>query len=524
MKHARLSSDALWRVLRVLKSKERHRIQQRVENTRWKWLMEVLLQMEEYSDERLREAYRAAFPHADDRLLRVYKRQMWNILEEVLAVRDTEGIEEEVQLWQRLWLSVILWRRGESETAEVIWLQVMQAAVEKSWYEMALWGLMLLEMYSRDFHRFAPGALISDWSRHLLELIQARYSAITRKIAASETYVASRMRKGWSLPHLPEKDPWERYMTFYEELILAARDSDYRKALDRICSILEIIIEGPSLLRGYFHFYEMLAWTNLGIVLLNLGAWDLYEKWYETWQVAWRSERWPCEERFEGLHRIVLALRMGHLIKTQRWHEARKLYDSEKREFEKHIFDSSENVGFRLSSACSIYLTLLLLPKTEREPIRWRLRVETWIEKEDYRDSEYLWWTFLRWFEAYLSTNGTWIRHWNRRLRQVWKMYFDHDKRWLSLLKLLRSLTEGTPSHWRRNAHKFMVQIRSHQEEYTLWENDSVIFPMPLFVEAILQGKSLLDMRRLIERKPSLSDEQVQRVENLLYSLLHSEG
>lgn len=186
---------------------------------------------------------------------------------------------------------------------------------------------------------------------------------------------------------------------------------------------------------------------------------------------------------------------------------------------EKHIFESSENVGFRLSTACGIYLVLLLLPKYEREPIQWRLRVEAWIEQENYRDSEYLWWVFLRWYEAYLSKSRIWIRHWHRRLRQTWQTFFSHDERWAPLLKMLWSLTEGLKRTWRRRAHAFLTELRTNAQVAELWENDSVIFPMRIFVEALWRGLSLLDFPKVVSDSIMLPPSLQERVESLIYYL-----
>ncbi|MCS6895749.1 MAG: hypothetical protein NZZ60_06350 [Bacteroidia bacterium] len=519
MKDYRLPSDALWRVVRLLDDREHRRLRERIKGTRWEWLLDTLLHMEEYSDEKLREAYRREFPSADERLLRVYKRQFWDLLEQLLPTRETEGIQEEVRLWQRLWLSLILWRRGDTETAEVIWLQVMEAAIRSGWYEFALWGLMLLEMYSRDFHRFAPGIGISSWSQKLLTLVAERYGAIAKKIAASEEYVASRIEKGWRLPELPVEDKWARYMSHYEKLIRSAKDSDFQQSLSAVCDMLEILCDKPQILRGQAEFHEAISWTNLGIILLNLGAWKLYDQWYEAWQSTWRCGYWSAEERFEALHRLSTALRLGYLIKSQQWQAARRLYDAEKAEIAKHVFESGENVGFRLSTACGVYLILLLLPKHEREPIQWRLRVESWLEKEGYRDSEYLWWVFLRWYEAYLSKSRIWIRYWHRFLRNAWQTYFQHDKRWRPVLRLLWSLTEGLQRTWRRRASAFLASLQINKEEAQLWENDSVIFPMRLFVEGLLKGRALQELHQAEKRGAVLPDSLVQRVSALIYSL-----
>lgn len=519
MKRTRLPSSALWVAVRSLREAELRRLRQRVKGTRWAWLLETLLSMESFSDEQLRQAYRAAFPEADERLLRVYKNQLWGILEEVVPTRQAEAIAEEVQLCQRLWLSVLFWRRGRGELAEVLWLQVMDEAVEKGWYEIALWGLTLLELYGRDLHRFAPGQSVSEWSRHLLGLIQARYEAITAKVAAAEHYVLTRSPKGWILPLLPERDEWSAYMSEYRYLLQAAAESDYERALSHLCEMLEILRRRPPMLSAYVEFHEAISWTNMGIILLNLGAWELYDLWYDRWQSAWKQGRWHTDERLESMYRVVLSLRFGYLLKTWRWRAARQLYDTQKSDLVKHIFHSTENLGFRVSTACGIYLVLLLEPRYHREPIEWRLTVQSWLDKEEFRDGEYLWWTFLRWYEAYLSGDRAWIRHWHRRLRKTWRMYFSHDERWIPILRFTWNLTEGLRRTWKRYGRRFLDKLRMDPAEARLWDNDAVIFPMRLFVEATLRGIPLAEIPSITLSSPTLPEGLESRVRNLLYSL-----
>lgn len=519
MAEVRLSSADLWSILQSLSDVERKAVKDAIKNTRLEWLAEALWKIDPYNDEALREAYREHFPQGDPRLLRVYKRQLWDVLEEVLTTRRSPFIGEEVRLWQRLWLSVVLWQKGKSQISETLWRQAIALAVEKGWYEIALWGISLLENYARDLHRVIGSEKLSAWTEHLLYLISQRYTAFSEKFHALERYVVTRSPKGWPLPPLPGQDEWKLYLQDYTHLIQRAIDSDYETALSHLLSAIQKLENTPAFPTLYTKFHLLLQWTNLGILLLNLRAWNWYERWYEVWLTRWRKGKFLYSERSENLYRLCIALRIGYLIQRFEWRKLYALWQETRQDIERHIFDSSENIGFRLSTACAIYLTLLL--NHSKEATNWRLKVEAWVEKEKIRDGEYLWWNFLRWYEAYRSAEKTWIRHWYRRLYQTWKRYFSHDTRWRPVLRFLRSLTESSVWTQRRWYHIILRRWRAFPAEKALWDNDSVIFPMPFFLQWAWQKVPLEDLPPPPLTSSSLNPEVENTLHCLLYSNMH---
>lgn len=524
MRKVRLGSTALWEVVRRLPEKVFEAVGFRVQGTRTAWVLETLRAWENYSDEALREAYKRTFPEANADLLKVYKRLLWDALEEILSTQALESLAVEVRIWRRLWASVRLWQWGHADIAETLWRQAVHEAIAIGWFEVALWAISLLEVYVRDFHRAAIGEEVSRWTQQLLKLVQARYEAVSQKIAATEAYIQTRTKGGWRLPPLPQADPWSAYMQSYKELLLKAQASAYTEALSVALSMGEVLLEEIPFPPLYKRFHLALTWTNIGILLVNLRQAELYEKWYETWQFSKNKGFWPMEERYEALHRVVLAIRIGYLVQRGDWEAIRQVWLRYGGDLEKHIFQGSENLGFRVSTALNIYLMLVLTAAPASEVRAWRQKVEAWIERERFRDSEYLWWLFLRWYETYRSGDKRWMQYAYRQLRTEWHKRFAHDTRWAPVLAWLRSLTEGLRSTQRRRAIGLLRRWRDYPQEGLLWENDSVFFPLKAFVEATLK-------RMPLERFPippptpfPLPEERKEQVAFLLNSFTHKVG
>ncbi|MCX7607135.1 MAG: hypothetical protein N2170_07735 [Bacteroidia bacterium] len=513
----RLPSSALWELVRFLSYKEFRRVKAQVTGTRLEWLLETLRHMESYSDASLYGAYKRAFPEGERNLLRVYKRQLWDVLEEGLSSGSSEMVGREVQLWQRLWLSVVLWQKGMREAAGALWHQAMHAAVEVGWYEIALWGVSLLEMYKRDFHEMIPEVDLTAWTQRLTQLIAQRYRAVVRKISALEMYYQSRSPSGWTLPSLPEEDKWSLYMESYALFLEGAYRGDFLEALERIIEMIFYLIRGVSFPPFYALFHLCIAYTNLGVFLMGNFQYEKYNSWYLLWERAWEKGYWPREERFAGIRRIVLATRMIYFLQTLQWGAARALWEKEKPNLERHVFQDMENINFRAHVACTIFLVLLLTPGVYPEAVRWRLRVEEWLEKEHFRDRGYLWWLFLRWYEAFRSGEKTWIRHWYRQLRKAWRQYFTQYQHWKPLFPILRGVTEGLPKSQQRKIRAILGSWEKNPSLKRPWDFDAVFFPMQLFVESLLRQVPLEKMPARLS-SPALPLELEERLQEVLSS------
>jgi len=107
--------------------------------------------MDAYDMAKLEELFRKDFPETKASILRVYKKQLWELIEEVLA-QKVESHEGGWQAYRRMLTSFQLWLMGEYETAFVLWHQAMAEAIEAEAYEIALRGLLWLELYMRDLH------------------------------------------------------------------------------------------------------------------------------------------------------------------------------------------------------------------------------------------------------------------------------------------------------------------------------------------------------------------------------------
>lgn len=509
----RLPASSLWLVVRSLGAVEMRQLWFRVKKTRLGWLLRTLRQMEDYSEERLMQVYQETFPGADQRLLRVYKRQLWDVLEETLPSRES-SVGREVRIWQRLWLSVLLWERGLGEIAGILWRQVVEETIRLGWYEVALWGISLLELYERDFHHISREDDISEWVQNILRRVVSRYEAASMKITALEDYRLSDRPRTWNLPCLPSEEAWGAYLQKYADLIAKARKRRFDESLSVCLEMIDILMKTESVSPLYRDFQMALTYANLGIILTNMGEWSIYEKWFQLWEESWQSRYWSPKERYRQIHRAILAIRLSSLIRTGRWHDAYDFWRKERINLENLIFNSGESVSFRANRACGIFFILTL--KNRSEAINWAVRVEAWMEREGFRELPYLWWHFLRWFEAWQTARSDRTRYWYRKLKAVWKAHFMEDERWKPVLALLRVITTGA-SETQVTAHTQFLFSRweERHQERERWEKDRIIFPMIMFVQSL---RSKTSLEAIVHIMPDVGIEPLllRRVEDTL--------
>lgn len=522
MSSLRLPPLALWDLCRRLTRQELFRVRKRIAGTRLEWLLDTLRDMKTFSETRLHTMFARAFPGTDKALLRTYKKQLWQLLEEILSSPESSITGKEVHVWQRLWLSATLWQKGMHESAEILWYQGMQTAIKMGWYEVALWGLALLEMFARDFHRIGPDENVSEWGRQLLELVHERYGSIFEKLQIVEKSYVSRRPHGWHLPPLPSTDIWGEFMRDYAALLKCARTSDFVSGLYDLIHGIEKLWNHPPFPPVYVQFHLAIAWLNLGLVLLNLCAGELFEKWYQAWYHLWETRYWPAHPRFEQIFRAGMASYFGYLVRVRRWKEALIYRDKYRDLLESHVFEEGENVIFRMQIALSLYLVLLISPGRYREAVQWRLRVEPWVEKEGLRDYPYLWWVFLRWYETFRDGNKAWMRHWYRKLRHTYTTHFTHISRWQPVLALAKALTYALPITQQRRIQSLLNLWKQQPELRREWEGSAAVFPMPAFVEGLRRRQPLEALSPVpLEPDMPLPNELVQKVHNILHTVYH---
>lgn len=257
------------------------------------------------------------------------------------------------------------------------------------------------------------------------------------------------------------------------------------------------------------------TYTNLGIILINLGLWDLFETWYKTWEDTHALKLWPRAERFLVISRSVLAIRLSYLVRTRQWQRAIALWEKAQQDLYKVVLESEETVSFRLNRACSVFFLLLVSPGKYREAIRWRLAVEAWIEREKYREIGYMWWNFLRWYESFRSQDRRWMRHWYRKVYQVWRAYFSVQERWRLVLRLMRAISDGEGKSQRRVMKAIYQRWEQMPAEKLRWEYDSLIFPMSLFLQSVGERKAI-ESYPPISNTSSYFEDKVQEVEEII--------
>lgn len=507
MKSITLPEDALWRLVRSLSSGERRLIQRRVRGTRLMWLFRTLLSMKEWSREKLRLAYQRTFPNASGRLLRVYKQQLWQVIWTELLSTDPPGVAEEIRLWRRLWAAILLWQRRETDLAQVIWYQAFTQALTHGNYEIALYSLRLLELFSKDLHFLDTNPPFAEYSHRLTTLLYERYHALSEKLNAVQHYHRFLQSHILALSSLPTQDPWALYFQAYAEMIRAADENNFAEALRAVLKMWKALPAETSLHTDY---HRRLTLLNVGILLLNYRAGYMYERWWAAWQASLT----PHSANFPFLREIALATRLVFLFQRHAWQEALSFFEQHRAILEPFIFGYTPNLSYQLTLGVEVLFLFLYANCSPREIGQWRLRLEAWMERYNITHGlEYLWYAFAGWYQAFKKRDKQWMRHWFRRLYQAWKAQKKDFLYWQPFLRLLSGITTGN----QRRTQKYLAILLRH-EDIQRWEYNRVFFPVQQFLQSLLDGTPL-------EKYPPITDcfqELPSDVEASLSDLLNS--
>ncbi len=441
--------------------------------------------MDAYDTTRVEELFRRDFPETKASILRVYKKQLWDVIEAVLA----EGVESQEGGWQaykRMLASFRLWLMGEYETAFVLWRQAMEQAIEAEAYEVALRGLLWLELYMRDLHWISHRSnAISEWLQAILKILEHRYQALTQKITALESYIPTRKkRSGLVMPPLPAKDRWNTYLSSYAQLLSAAAQSSFLEAIQSNVQMLNAILSrGLETLYDNFQFF--VSYLNLLIILLNYRERSWFDVFYELWEEAKQKRLYPEEARFEALGRLVLAVRLARYIQEGKWSPAREFLQEHEPDLRLFVFHSLENIGLRLGVGVSI-CWLAFQHGDKKLYQAWMASLEEWIRQEGMdRETERLWYELLLWYMAHVEGYVRIARYQVYRLRTLWETHHPHDERWRKLLLIIKLITDGKI----QRASK-LTEILLEKYE-ALWQADESTFPILSFLEAVKQRARL---------------------------------
>lgn len=485
---AALPPEALWEVLQELPLRVLRAVQKSVDGTRLSWLLKVLLEMETYSEAELHKRFRTAFPGAKTELLRAYKRLLWNVLERILLEQYADELNEEIQVWRRLWLSILLWHRGRAPSARILWSQSMEKAAQMGWYEVLLWGFSTIDLYESDFHFLVPQQSPSAWLEHLLKLINQRYAALIQKVYQKEVFILTRDPRGVSLPALPSFDGWAKQLELHTQFIQVVDKEpfDYIRLFEISLHQLNALIESPSTFPTRSTQIQLaLTGRTIAVLLFYSRAWRYYEDWISIYKYFHSISPNKNSILFEETYMLETALKLIYFFHSARWAEAASLADACHSKLEKRLMKISGDLTIGSTLACMIYAAFLLSPAHERSAISWRLRLETWIQRVSAEDVPYLWWTFLRWYEAYRYGDIRYRRHWYRRLRRLWQERFSDLQHWRPILRLLWGLTEMPHIPQRIRLEKLWRHWKRYPSEQRFWERGMFIFPMRLFIESI---------------------------------------
>lgn len=486
-----LPEEALWEALHSLSEPEQRRLKTHIKGVVLQWLYRTLLSMPAYSSDALLTAYIRRFPGKSPTTLRVYKHKLWLLIERFLP-ENTSILSKEIQIWQKLWLSVLFWQKGRIRLAEILWQQGMHMAIETGWYEIGLWGIFLMDLFERDLHRLSIAESVSHWTHALLLRLNQRYQALLDKLLFSESYLQSRSPRGIRLPFLPEEDPWAVYFRAYPLLYKQTTDLDFTGAIDTLSTVLVRLMAGVSHGTLYYRFIFILSVVNMGVLLMNAQELSLYEAWYSAWQHL-RKNHHLTEDWFATLEQIALSTRLVYLVLGCRWAEAEQFYEAHQPTWSRLIFEGAGNISYRTGVAACIYLLLIIRKGQSQTTFQWILAVETWLEKENFTDYSYLWIIFLRWYQAYRSADLKWTRSWYRRLYRVWRVRFFHVPGWKFLLRVVRILSfPAMIDHFqRRRIERIIRWWDTHPEEKEAWIRSSQPFPVALFIESLREHKPI---------------------------------
>lgn len=503
-----LPEDALWRFLHSLPKGERRRLRRHARGTRLDWLLRVLLRMKTYSAESLRRAYRKAFPRAHPDLLRVYKQQLWNLLYEVLPSGDSPVVGQEVQIWQHFWMSMLAWHHGLDDVADILWQRAMEKAVHAGWYELALWGISLLEIYTQTPEKVTLSTAVASWSQRLLSLIASRYESLIQKLAAVENWVQPNAPRIPAFPALPKVDAWGMLMQSYVHYIDAMKRKDTKSALNAVVSMLEILLYQVGFSDIYVQIHLVTALAGLGSLLLLHRVFPLYEEWERLWHQLWERRCWLSLFRYEELNLYVLSLGLSAFILKGEWVAAYRYQETHRQALTQFIFHTRQMLLIRLRTALQVYLVLLL--RDIPAAARWRCQIQTWLPKQPIRESTILWWYFLSWYEAYRTMRYRELRRTYRRMLSLWRKCFLDEVRWESLLRWMRSVSYGLPQTQRKRLH-VLYEARHN------WNDHEIYLPVALLIESLYR-------RRALEQIPvpppgALSEEMTYRITQIFQKL-----
>ncbi len=478
--------EALWRVVRRLDPGAHRSMLIRLKQNRLGWLYRVLREMPEYDPKGLQARFLKDFPETKVSLLRVYKRQLWDVLEAHLA--ELAGQRDETwRAYRRMMAAFSLWWQGEYEIAFVLWQQAMKMAVEEGAYEVALLGISFLELYARDLHWLGASENLEAWLRQILTLLQSRYEGLSHKFKALEDYIPSRGRT-LRLPPLPHADPWAQYFAHYAQVFQTVMAGRFLEALRELISMTEILI-GLSGRYWYQRFHLAIVWNNILIMLLNVRAKEGFEVLYDLWDEAWQRGFFPAEERFRALYRLGLSTRLARYMQTGAWVEGYHFLLRYWEEMHEVVFRSVENVGLRfgVAVACGWFL----LQMNDRKRFRdWLAQVEDWISPQKLEgEIERLWHEILLWYAAYIDGQKRIPPYQVYRLYQLWRRYHEQDRRWIRLLRVLRLMSSG---HWERAAFHARLLI---QRDIEKWNPEASVFPVIPLVRAISRGPHLFPIQ-----------------------------
>ncbi|GIV24949.1 MAG: hypothetical protein KatS3mg026_0641 [Bacteroidia bacterium] len=482
--------------------------------------------MSDFSQEELRTRFEQAFPDKDERLLGVYKRQLWDVIEEMIPTRQVPEIAEEVRLWQRIWLAILLHQRGQAEIAEVLWYQALYRAVELEWYETALWLFFLLEGIHRNFCHLPSYTYQANYINKLRNYVSTRYAFLSLKSRMMGKLRYTENKKVIPFPDFIYKNyEWNRFI--YDMFNQISLMNDIHRVDDNIANLIN---NAHRLIKKYYIFPSYIYYTyiyisigNIAVIMLNCRMIYEYEKLYKYITIFLNSKMYrhgsnvSYHEKFLA-YNLEFSLLYYYII-LGKWKDAYDFVIEKIEKIKNFIFESSQFLILRAEVCCRVYFILLLIGKAE-EYLSWKKQVESWLSLHFKNDLPYFWWNFLQWYRFYREKDWRALRWSYRRLRRLYKTAFSDLSYWRPIFAVLWRLS----FRWglrlpRRAIHRLLHRWEAHPEERRIWDLQIHIFPMRLFIESVQRGVSIEVLRPDLLPPVSLTPDQRKKIEEILYVL-----
>jgi hypothetical protein len=236
----------------------------------------------------------------------------------------------------------------------------------------------------------------------------------------------------------------------------------------------------------YVELHRAFSFLNIGVMCLNCRLFWAYEHWHAIWERI--HSRWSISTAQQSkLSAFPPYLYLAYLLGTTQWHFARLYAQKHFSMFQAFIFSPNEYEERQAHLACLLYLVFLLDPQDSYQAIVWHTKVHPWIEERFPKSIFFMWWLFLRWYQAFRTSNRKTMRYWYRKLRGCIPTAPPAHTAWKAFLRILWGITELAPYFWPPRIRTFLKRWEKFPEEKVYWYRNIYTFPVEAFLHSLLK-------------------------------------